>query len=174
MWRELCSELDMANEPRHFMRLLKAEKTEAFACIYHNLCKKCKKMDLRLHTNKCLRCTHHHRDEAKRTQTYITGNDSSPDKQPFSILELNAALTLLPTHRACGSDGIYNEFLKHASPLAKTLLFYLFNAIFHTGHVPLLFHRLMIIPVMKPNRDASKLENNCPIALTSCFGKLLE
>jgi potassium voltage-gated channel Eag-related subfamily H protein 8 len=55
-----------------------------------------------------------------------------------------------------------------------TFLLSLFNRIWSEGVFPTMWRIALVIPILKPGKDASDPSSYRPIALTSCICKLLE
>ena len=66
------------------------------------------------------------------------------------------------------------EMLKHLPEEAKLYLLKIINKIWETGIMPKSWKIAIIVPVKKPNKDASLATSYRPIALTSCVCKLME
>lgn len=74
---------------------------------------------------------------------------------------------------AVGPDRIHYEFLKHL-PHTTLLLLEIFNNVWKTGNIPPSWQEAIIIPIPKPGKDHSNVNNYRPIALTSCLCKTME
>lgn len=62
-------------------------------------------------------------------------NDSEYD-QPFSLDELDAAISSINSGKAAGLDGLYPEFLKHLGKRAKIWILKFMNQIFKVARLP--------------------------------------
>lgn len=93
---------------------------------------------------------------------------------PFTILELEAALSSVKEKRAPGIDGITGELLKNLGHKGKKKLLQLFNESWKTGVVPQVWKDAEMIPIPKPDKDKTSTDGYRPISLTSCVGKLIE
>lgn len=98
---------------------------------------------------------------------------SEPYNYKFSIRELREALSSSKS-TAPGEDTIIYEMLKHLPDDAKKYLLKIINKIWETGILPKEWKISIIIPIKKPNKDASQATSYRPIALTSCVCKLME
>lgn len=75
---------------------------------------------------------------------------------------------------AVGADGIHYEFLKCSPHIVLLLLLEIFNTIWRTGDIPQSWKEAIIIPIPKPGKGYSDINNYRPIALTSCLCKTIE
>ena len=87
------------------------------------------------------------------------------------MTELEKAIKSLKTNKACGVDGILNEFLKHSPPSIKEAILMLFNVILKTGYFPEIWAKGEIVPVHKKG-DVNDPSNFRGIFLVSCLGKV--
>lgn len=93
---------------------------------------------------------------------------------PITPQELKKAFASLQNGAAAGPDDIYNDALKQMGRHGNRLILRLFNKSLHSGRVPASWRTGEIVPILKPNKDAAKLESYRPITLTSSIGKLME
>ena len=91
----------------------------------------------------------------------------------FSLREFKDALSSTES-TSPGEDTILYEMLKHLPEAAKRFLLKIINKIWETGILPEDWKISLIVPVKKPNKDASLPTSYRPIALTSCVCKLME
>ena len=73
-----------------------------------------------------------------------------------------------------GFDSINNKFFLNMPLCLYNRILDAFNKIWRTGIIPQDFKLSTLIPILKPNKDPNSVESYRPIALLSCFGKLLE
>ena len=64
--------------------------------------------------------------------------------------------------------------LKNSSDSRINFLLYKFNKIWLEHLFPCRWKKVLVIPFLKPNEDATSEDSNRPIALTSCLCKILE
>uniref|UniRef100_A0A6B0V5F1 Putative rna-directed dna polymerase from mobile element jockey-like protein n=1 Tax=Ixodes ricinus TaxID=34613 RepID=A0A6B0V5F1_IXORI len=64
--------------------------------------------------------------------------------------------------------------LTHLHPSTLLLILYLFNRVWQEGRFPLAWKVTTVIPLLKPEKNASSASSYRPIALTSCLGKTSE
>lgn len=98
---------------------------------------------------------------------------SSYIDKPFSLEELNLVLDSLKDSTP-GFDGIPYSFIIKSGDLSKLYLLALFNYYFESGAPPDCWRSQVIIPILKPGKDASCPSSYRPIALSSCLGKIME
>jgi ribonuclease HI len=96
-----------------------------------------------------------------------------PYNDQFSFQEFISSLSKCK-NTAPGPDGIHYEMIKRAHHTTHYFILSLFNEIWGSGNIPLLWREAFIIPIAKPGKDPSDPLNYRPISLTSCMGKLLE
>ncbi|GBL90828.1 putative RNA-directed DNA polymerase from transposon X-element [Araneus ventricosus] len=75
---------------------------------------------------------------------------------------------------APGPDNIGYILIKHLTIESQTNILRLYNRIWQEQTFPTLWHQAIIIPILKPGKDATNPLNYRPIALTCCLCKLLE
>ena len=93
---------------------------------------------------------------------------------PFSILELDQAISDMKNSKAPGLDEMFTEFLKNFGPVTRNWILQLFNEILLTNRMPNLFKRSKVIAVLKPGKTGSQAADFRPISLLSITYKLLE
>ena len=113
----------------------------------------------------------------KRQQEQINLNyiptDNSPYNEAISIMEIFQALQST-RNTAPGPDGMHYKMIKKMHPTAIRALLVLFNKIWTTHHFPGQWRTATILAFPKPDKPPSEPSSYRPIALTSCFSKLLE
>ena len=90
----------------------------------------------------------------------------------FSEEEVTNCIKNLRNNKACGSDGITNEFLKAASTQCLSLFTNFFNVILKSSKVPEDWTVAIIKPLFKQKGSIDDPNNYRGISLLSCFGKL--
>ena len=110
--------------------------------------------------------------DAQITLNFKSGKFEAYNKI-FSLREFREALSSTES-TAPGEDSINYEMLKHLPDHAKKYLLKIVNKIWETGILPKDWSISIIVPVKKPNKDASQTTSYRPIALTSCVCKLME
>ena len=71
-------------------------------------------------------------------------------------------------------NSLYNEFLIHSSSSMHREFLRLANLIWKTGAVPSSFLHAIIVPILKPDKDATEAKSYRPIALMFCLAKLVK
>ena len=138
-WRDFCNSLSHRSDPGKVMKVLKAINAHPTTPSTHILMGKdkacatdvAKARAFRSHYAKILHpstASPQTRDEKRIRRKQKISNRlyaKRPDadfSSDFTLAELRLALLRLHPRKACGPDGIYNEFLTHASPLIHNLL----------------------------------------------------
>lgn len=80
----------------------------------------------------------------------------------------------LPNNKAPGHDNIDNSLIKNLSKKAYTQLTYIINTIYKLRHFPKQWKIAHIIPIQKPNKNASTPDSYRPISLLPTLAKLTE
>ncbi|GFW87307.1 reverse transcriptase domain-containing protein [Trichonephila clavipes] len=93
---------------------------------------------------------------------------------PFLMEELEAAIAKMNPGKAPGTDVIFGRMVQHFGNLAKKELLEIFNLSWATGKLPQIWKLSTVIPILKPNKNASECKNYRPISLTSTLCKLME
>ena len=109
----------------------------------------------------------------EKTNLDFSSQQNEPYNRPFVISELKTALNK-SNESAAGPDGIYYQFLTHLPTTCLKVVLQIFNNIWSSGTFPSSWKEALVIPIPKPNRDASDPNNYRPIALTSCLCKTME
>ena len=86
--------------------------------------------------------------------------------------EVSKCIHKLKLNKACSSDLILNEFLRHSKTYMLTAFTKLFNIVFMTGIVPEEWSQGIISPIYKNKGDRTDPDNYRGITILSCFGKL--
>ena len=106
--------------------------------------------------------------------------DNIPNDQIYNLDILDGSITLeelekgiknLKNNKACGLDGILNEFLKYSNVSVRHVILKLFNAILESGIFPSQWAIGEIVPVFKKG-NINEPSNYRPISLISSLGKL--
>ncbi|GFX51202.1 reverse transcriptase domain-containing protein [Trichonephila clavipes] len=93
---------------------------------------------------------------------------------PFLMEELEAAIAKMNRGKAPGPDVVFGRMVQHFENLAKKELLEIFNLSWATGKLPKIWKLSTVIPILKPNKNASECKNYRPISLTSTLCKLME
>lgn len=93
---------------------------------------------------------------------------------PFSIQELNAAISDVKKRSSPGHDGITYEAITHLSQHSRLRLLEYYNATWLHGAVPSDWKLAKITTILKPGKPPTRYDSFRPIALLSCVGKIME
>ncbi|KAJ0169486.1 hypothetical protein K1T71_015073 [Dendrolimus kikuchii] len=100
-------------------------------------------------------------------------DELNPMNSKFSFGELCAALDHL-RDSSPGVDGITYSFVIQSCESSKHFLLNLLNQIFLSGSIPESWKKQIIVPILKPGKDASDPDAYRPIALSSVLAKIME
>ena len=92
----------------------------------------------------------------------------------ITVEEVLDALRDIDGSKSAGPDGVNPKFLKNLPRNAIEVVTRLFQESWRTGWIPQSWKVGEIIPLLKPGKEASKLESYRPVCLTSCMGKWME
>ena len=92
--------------------------------------------------------------------------------RPFEEDEIATQIRKLKNNKACGIDGIRNEFLKHSPLMFVRCITKLFNVVLDSGIVPTCWTVGLIRPLFKGKGSPDDPDNYRGITLLSCLGKL--
>lgn len=95
----------------------------------------------------------------------------NPLDYPITGLELEDKLKALQNKKACGTDGILNEMLKHTNRKCKLAILKIFNLVLSVGYFPESWSEGLITPIFK-NGDKYDPNNYRGICVSSNLGKL--
>ena len=99
--------------------------------------------------------------------------DISPvNDNPVSSDEIIYCIKKLRNNKACGTDGILNEFLKATEAIFLPTFVKLFNLIIDSGIFPSAWNIGVIKPIYKKKGPRNDVDNYRGITLVSCLGKL--
>ena len=91
----------------------------------------------------------------------------------FSMEELCRAISK-GKRSAAGKDGIGYEFYKHMGELTLDEMLALINNVWGEGKLPATWKEAIVVPILKPGKEASRPGSYRPIALTSVMCKIME
>ena len=102
----------------------------------------------------------------------ITSN--APYNDDFNLEELHNAILSLNHDSATGPDNIHNKFFINLPQSLYIKLLETINASWGQGLIPDEHKQATLIPILKPGKDKHETASYRPIALLSCFSKLIE
>ena len=109
----------------------------------------------------------------ERRKINFKTNSNFSYNDPISKKEFEHCLSLTKESSA-GIDQITYSMIKKSHPSLQKNIMTLFNHIFLEECFPDKWRTSIIIPILKPNKNATLPSSYRPIALTSCLCKLLE
>ena len=95
------------------------------------------------------------------------------ETEPFSLEDLQEAVSSMDYYKAPGPDGIFVEFIKHLHINAANIMLIFFNYILKNG-IPAIWRKATIVPILKPMKNPEDVASYRPIALTSILCKIYE
>lgn len=104
----------------------------------------------------------------------INDNNEHPLNVAFTMWELDSTINNLNDNKSPGPDQIPYEFIKHFSENTKKQLLELYNHIWNNNIFPNTWKEVIIIPILKPNKDQTDPANYRPIALANALCKIME
>lgn len=134
------------------------EKAETFSSFFQSISK----------VKECI--------EIGNEQTVIKSMDRGMDhvlNEPLTIQELQKALNSCK-QSAPGKDMIPYQVYQKLPVQSKQYMLKIMNLIWDTGDIPTSLKHSILIPVLKQDKDPHNVSSYRPIALTSCFAKILE
>ena len=111
---------------------------------------------------------------ARRNNTQSAGYTGAASEAPFTLPELDYAMSSLKLGKAPGLDEMHNELLLHLGPKGRDALLHVLNLSWCKGELPTSWLQSNIVPIAKNGKDASIPASYRPISLTSNVCKLLE
>lgn len=104
-----------------------------------------------------------YKNETEKTGITIQNNNDHPLNVAFSETELFIILDNLKDNKSPRPDGIPYEIIKHFPPKTRKQLLSIYNHIWTKNVFPDSWKEVIIIPVLKPNKDQTQ-----PQASRSC------
>ena len=103
------------------------------------------------------------------------GNDEHTYlNEMFQFHELDSSIRHGKKNKSPGEDRIHYEMLHHLPKCSRKVLLNLCNDIWTEGTLPPAWKHSIILPFLKPKKDASNPGSYRPIALTSTLCKVME
>lgn len=94
--------------------------------------------------------------------------------QAFNLSDINEAIQLLKTGKACGADDVSVELIKHMGPVAILWVLGIFNTCPTTYKIPKLWRRVKVVALLEPGKSPDDPKSYRPISLFCHTYKLFE
>ncbi|GFU29247.1 probable RNA-directed DNA polymerase from transposon BS [Trichonephila clavipes] len=92
----------------------------------------------------------------------------------FTLEELEYAIWRLIPKKSPGPDVIYGQMIVHFGEITKKYLLNMFITSWRSGKLPKIWKSSVIIPILKPGKDATSCKSYRPNSLTCILCKLME
>jgi hypothetical protein len=115
----------------------------------------------------------HERQVEARVQALLKADDSNPPER-IRPCDLQKLLNSLKLKKACGTDGIPNECLRHLPRRPLVHLTHLINHCFQLSHFLAPWKEAKVIALPKPCKDPKFPQNLCSISLLPSTGKVFK
>ncbi|GBN92256.1 hypothetical protein AVEN_12459-1 [Araneus ventricosus] len=109
----------------------------------------------------------------EKTKLNFNTQSDLPYNNSFTLLEFQSYLSTV-CNSSPGPDNVGYILIKHLTIESQKNILRLYNRIWQEQTFPTLWHQAIIIPILKPGKDATNPLNYRPIALTCCLCTLLE
>ena len=96
------------------------------------------------------------------------------ESSDYTISELEQVINKLKINKASGPDDIAQRLITNLPVAGREILLKIINSSWNQGYTPTMWRRATIIPILKKDKDAEKLESFRPVSLPSCLGKVME
>ena len=118
-------------------------------------------------------------DRMENDINQLLGHDIQLTRREFTKVMTNPSevagiVRTLPGNKAPGKDGIEYKLLKYLPRKGIVQLTYLINAILRLQHWPSQWKCAVVVPILKPNKNAKIAGSYRPISLLSAISKLVE
>ena len=99
---------------------------------------------------------------------------TNPINDPFSLFELQNAISKSKKNSSPGEDGILYETIQKLPKPCQIVLLELYNRMWNQGKIPEKWKHAIVFPFNKPGKDPTKTDSYRPIALTDALCKIKE
>ena len=100
---------------------------------------------------------------------------TGPDQiDPFTLKELEVAISHLKNGKAAGLDGITTELIKHFGERTRSWILDLMNNCVASSSIPKAWRKTKVVALLKPGKDPNNKKSYRPISLLSILYKLYE
>ena len=114
-----------------------------------------------------------HRKEMKKEMDDIL--KTGPDQiDPFTLKELEVAMSHLKNGKTAGLDGITTELIKHFGERTRSWILDLMNNCVASSSIPKAWRITKVVALLKPGKDPNNKKSYRPISLLSILYKLYE
>jgi len=93
---------------------------------------------------------------------------------PFTIGEIDIAVSKTKINKAAVFDGIYPEFIKYSGPRTREWLSRFYSDILAISNIPKQFKKAKVIALLKPGKSGSEAADYHPISLLNIPYMILE
>ena len=100
-------------------------------------------------------------------------DNANPINLFFTIKELKEAI-MSGTNATPGRDRLSYELFKHLDDMVLEDILALFNTVWAGGCLPKEWKQAVVVPILKPGKEASDPSSYRPIALTAVQCKIME
>ncbi|XP_071041949.1 uncharacterized protein [Parasteatoda tepidariorum] len=190
-WLELCSKLDSRSSDTKLWKLVKSlnkeqqqrEKCNTIVDENGNLAQDDKAaanlLGLFYQDTSTLNFSKENSKVKTKAINVLHGCRTTATRNPiftsnFNLHELECAMNEANLNKSPGPDGIHGQMLKHLGKKFTRRFLDIINQSWRLGRLPNEWKRAIIIPIRKPNKEASSPDSYRPIALTSTACKIME
>ena len=107
-----------------------------------------------------------------RSEDFLSNHDEDYNCL-FSLSELKSAISS-SGNTSVGPDDLHYSFFRHLSDVTLDCILRSLNTLWQDHVFPEEWRKSIVIAIPKPGKPKNNPDNYRPIALTSCFGKILE
>ena len=112
----------------------------------------------------------------RQNRKFLNKTPTEKSKYETEIMweEMERVIGETKANKAAGDDNIPYEIIKELGPKAKAFIIHLYNRIWDGEPIPQRWRTAVIKPLLKEGKDPKSPGSWRPIALTACFGKIVE